>query len=117
MHCIFHCHTLGVYLKQAYYKRKQRQLEDEIKKAEEEKAKLKQQVDKEVELRLQKEKGRGSKFNPDISLENMSWKGGWPGQENKWEKLIVCNHYDQIQMLGLILPIKGHINKVKKYPV
>ena len=72
MHCIFHCHTLGVYLKQAYYKRQQRQLEEEIKKVEEEKAKLKQQVDKEVELRLQKEKRRGSKFNPDISLENMS---------------------------------------------
>ena len=71
MHCIFHCHTLGVYLKQAYYKRQQRQLEEEIKKAEEEKAKLKQQVDKEVEMRLQKEKGKGSKFNPDISLENM----------------------------------------------
>ena len=72
MHCIFHCHTFGVYLKQAYYKRQQRQLEREIKKAEEEKAKLKQQVDKEVEMRLQKEKGKGSKFNPDISLENMS---------------------------------------------
>ena len=30
MHCIFHCHTFGVYLKQAYYKRQQRQLELEI---------------------------------------------------------------------------------------
>ena len=40
-------------------------------KAEEEKAKLNQQVEKEVELRMQKEKGRGSKFNPDISLEKM----------------------------------------------
>ena len=69
MHCIFHCHTLGVYLKQAYYKRQQRQLEEEIKKAEEEKAKLKMQVDKKVEMRLQKEKGLGSKFTPDISLK------------------------------------------------
>ena len=43
----------------------------EIKKAEEEKAKLNQQVEKEVELRMQKEKGRESKFNPDISLENI----------------------------------------------
>ena len=63
MHCICHCHTLGVYLKQAYLKRQQRQLELEIKKAEDEKLKLKQQVDKEVELR---QKG---KFNPEISLE------------------------------------------------
>ena len=43
MHCIFHCHTLGVYLQQSYCKMKQRQLEEEIKKAEEEKAKLNQQ--------------------------------------------------------------------------
>ena len=67
LHCVFHCHTLGVYLEQAYQKRQQKQLELELVKAEEEKAKLKLQVDQEVEMRL-KEKV-GSKFNPDISLE------------------------------------------------
>ena len=69
LHCVFHCHTLGVYLEQAYQKRQQKQLELELKKAEDEKVKLKQQVDKEVELRLKKEKGLGSKFNPEIFLE------------------------------------------------
>ena len=67
LHSVFHCHTLGVYLKQAYQKRQQRHLELELAKAEEEKAKLKIQVDKEVAARM-KEKV-GSKFNPDISLE------------------------------------------------
>ena len=42
----------------------------EIKKAEEEKAKLNQQVEKEVEFRL-KGKEKGARFNPDILLENM----------------------------------------------
>ena len=67
LNSVFHCHTLCVYLKQAYQKRQQRHLELELAKAEEEKAKLKMQVDKEVAARM-KEKV-GSKFNPDISLE------------------------------------------------
>ena len=53
---------------------KQRQLAEEIKRAEEDKAKLNQQVEKEVELRLQREKKgkeKEARFNPDISLENM----------------------------------------------
>ena len=52
VHCIFHCHSLGVYLKQSYGKMKE----------------------KEVESRLQKEKKgkeKQARFNPDISLENM----------------------------------------------
>ena len=67
LHSVCHCHTLCVYLKQAYQKRQQRHLELELAKAEEEKMKLKMQVDKEVAARM-KEKV-GSKFNPDISLE------------------------------------------------
>ena len=70
VHCIFHCHTLGIYLKQSYSKMKQRQLEEQIKKTEEEKARLEKEVEKEVELRL-KGKEKGARFNPYISLENM----------------------------------------------
>ena len=53
---------------------KQRQLEEQIKKTEEEKARLNQQVEKEVELRL-KGKEKGARFNPDILLEDMGWGG------------------------------------------
>ena len=70
VHCIFHCHTLGIYLKRSYSKMKQRQLEEQIKKTEEEKARLNREVEKEVELRL-KGREKGARFNPDISLENM----------------------------------------------
>ena len=46
VHCIFHCHTLGIYLKRTYSKMKQRALEDQIKKTEEEKARLEREVEK-----------------------------------------------------------------------
>ena len=66
LHAVFHCHTLCVFLKQAYQKRKQEQLELALAKAEEDKLRLKEQVDKEVAARM-KEKVE-SKYNPDISL-------------------------------------------------
>ena len=66
LHAVFHCHTLCVFLKQAYQKREQKPLELELAKAEEEKMKLKMQVDKEIAARM-KEKVE-SKYNPDISL-------------------------------------------------
>ena len=70
VHCIFHCYTLGIYLKRSYSKMRQRTLEEQIRKTEEENARIEKEVEKEVELRL-KGKEQGARLNPDISLENM----------------------------------------------
>ena len=49
---------------------RQRTLEEQIRKTEEENARIEKEVEKEVELRL-KGKEQGARFNPYISLENM----------------------------------------------
>ena len=70
VHCIFHCHTLGLYLKWSYSKMKQRALEEQIRQTEEERSRLEKEVEAQVQLRL-KGNEQGAKFNLDISLENM----------------------------------------------
>ena len=66
LHTVFHGHTLCVFLKKAFQKKKQEQLEAALAKAEADRLRLKEQVDKEVAARM-KEKV-DSKYNPDISL-------------------------------------------------
>ena len=46
LHAVFHCHTLCVFRKQAYQKRRQEQLEAALAKAEADKLRLKEQVEK-----------------------------------------------------------------------
>ena len=45
-------------------------MEEQVKKTEEENARIEKEVEKEVKLRL-KGKQQGAKLNPDITLENM----------------------------------------------
>ena len=68
LHTVFHGHTLCVYLKKAFLKKKQEQAEAALAKAEADRLKMKAESDKEVAARLKMKEKVEDKFNPDISL-------------------------------------------------
>ena len=66
---IFHGQAIFIYLKKAFLKRRQEQGEATMAKAEAERLKMKEEVDKQVAARMKKEKVE-DRFNPDISLSS-----------------------------------------------
>ena len=67
-HTVFHGHTIFVYLKKAFLKKKQEQAEAALAKAEADRLRMKAEVDKEVAARMKMKEKAEYKFNPDISL-------------------------------------------------
>ena len=59
VHCVFHCHTLAMYLKSSNLKIRQRAMEEQARITAEENARIEKKVEKEVELRM-KGKQQGS---------------------------------------------------------
>ena len=70
VHCVFHCHSLAIFLKRSYLKVRQRAVEEQARLTAEENARIQKEVEKEMELRM-KGKEKGAKLNPDIELDNM----------------------------------------------
>ena len=68
LHTVFHGHTLCVFLKKALLKKKQEQAEAALAKAEADRLRMKEEVDKEVAARMKLKEKVEAKYNPDINL-------------------------------------------------
>ena len=68
LHTVFHGHTLCVYLKKAFLKKKQEQADAALAKAEADRLRMKEEVDKEVPARIKLKEKVEAKYNSDTNL-------------------------------------------------